>query len=88
MRILIAFLLIPALMAGQAVRTWRLSCSRERSSSDADQLAEAQDLYEKALRSSPHDPDLRFELGMVFFRQHQLVASDRELSRQSQHQTG
>jgi tetratricopeptide (TPR) repeat protein len=36
----------------------------------ADRLTEAQDLYEKALRGSPDDPDLRFELGMVFFRQH------------------
>jgi Flp pilus assembly protein TadD len=35
----------------------------------AGQLSAAQDLFEKALQDSPDDPDLRFELGMVFFRQ-------------------
>jgi tetratricopeptide (TPR) repeat protein len=35
----------------------------------AGQWAAAQDLYEKALHDSSDDPDLRFELGMVFFRQ-------------------
>lgn len=34
------------------------------------QLAATQELYEKALRSFPGDPDLSFELGMVHFRQH------------------
>jgi tetratricopeptide (TPR) repeat protein len=36
----------------------------------AGRLADAQNLYEQALRSSPDDPDLRFGLGTVFFREH------------------
>lgn len=34
------------------------------------QLSAAQELYAQALRNFPDDPDLHFELGMVFFRQH------------------
>ena len=34
------------------------------------QLTRAQQLYEEALSSFPGDPDLSFELGMVYFRQH------------------
>lgn len=37
---------------------------------EAGQLLAAQELYEKTLHSFPADPDLTFELGMVYFRQH------------------
>jgi tetratricopeptide (TPR) repeat protein len=37
--------------------------------SDSGQLSAAQELYEKALNTFPADPDLRFEMGMVYFRQ-------------------
>jgi len=36
---------------------------------DQGQLSAAQELYENALSSYPDDPHLRFELGMVYFRQ-------------------
>ena len=34
------------------------------------QLAAARELYQKALDSFPGDANLTFELGMVYFRQH------------------
>lgn len=70
MKNLVAFLLISTLMAGQDRPEVATVLQQGAKFVSADQLAEAQDLYEKAVRSSPHDPDLRFELGMVFFRQH------------------
>ena len=74
MRALIAFLLLSTVMstliAGQTPRDVASVLQQGATLVSADQLAAAQDLYEKALRSFPDDPDLRFELGMVFFRQH------------------
>lgn len=74
MRALIAFLLLSTVMstliAGQTPRDVASVLQQGATLVRADQLAAAQDLYEKALRSFPDDPDLRFELGMVFFRQH------------------
>jgi tetratricopeptide (TPR) repeat protein len=69
MRALIAFLLMSTLIAGQTPRDVASVLQQGANLVRADQLAAAQDLYEKALRSFPDDPDLRFELGMVFFRQ-------------------
>ncbi len=57
-------------MAGQAPPDVASILQQGAKLVSADRLAEAEDLYEKALRSSPDDPDLHFELGMVFFRQH------------------
>src|ERR1035437_3154309 len=70
MRALVTFLLITTLMAGQARPDVATVLQQGAMLVGADRLTEAQDLYEKALRGSPDDPDLRFELGMVFFRQH------------------
>jgi tetratricopeptide (TPR) repeat protein len=70
MRTLATFLLISTLTAGQASPNVATVLQQGAKLVSADQLAEAQDLYEKALRSSPDDPDLRFALGMVFLRQH------------------
>lgn len=70
MRTLVAFLLISTLTAGQALQDVATVLKQGAELVGAGQLSAAQDLYEQALRDSPSDPDLRFELGMVFFRQH------------------
>ena len=69
MRILVAFLLTSTLMAGQARPNVAKVLQQGVKLVDAGQLAAAQELYEKTLISDPDDPDLRFELGMVYFRQ-------------------
>jgi tetratricopeptide (TPR) repeat protein len=68
MRTLVTFLLMSTLMAGQAPADLAAVLKKGAKLVDANQLAAAQDLYEKALRSSPDDPDLLFDLGMVYFR--------------------
>ena len=70
MRTLVTFLLISTLMAGQAPPNVGAVLKRGATLVAAGRLAEAQNLYEQALRSSPDDPDLRFGLGTVFFREH------------------
>jgi len=57
-------------MAGQAPPDVATVLQQGAKLINAGQLAAAQDLYEKSLVSSPQNPDLHFELGMVFFRQH------------------
>jgi tetratricopeptide (TPR) repeat protein len=58
-----------SLMAGQAGPDLTVVLRQGASLVDAGQLSAAQELYEKALSSYPGDPDLHFELGMVYFRQ-------------------
>ena len=70
MRTLATILLISTLMAGQAPPNVAAVLKRGATLFAAGRLAEAQNLYEQALRSSPDDPDLRFGLGTVFFREH------------------
>jgi tetratricopeptide (TPR) repeat protein len=58
-----------ALVAGQAGPDVAAVLRQGKNLVDTGQLPAAQELYEKALASVPNDPDLRFELGMVYFRQ-------------------
>jgi len=70
MKALVVFLLISTFLAGQTRPEVTSVLQRGEKLVAADQLTAAEDLYEKALRDSPHDPDLRYELAMVFFREH------------------
>jgi tetratricopeptide (TPR) repeat protein len=69
MRILLALLLISIPVEAQARPDLTTILRQGVRLSDAGQLSAAQELYEKALSSFPADPDLRFELGMVYFRE-------------------
>jgi tetratricopeptide (TPR) repeat protein len=69
MRTVVTFFLLSALMAAQSQSDAATVMRRGAELVNKNQLAAAQDLYEKALSVSPDDPDLRFELGMVFFRE-------------------
>ncbi len=68
MRILAIFLLISVLAAAQASTDVVAVVQQGTKLVDSGELAAAQELYEKSLASHPGDPDLRFELGMVYFR--------------------
>jgi tetratricopeptide (TPR) repeat protein len=70
MRALVTFLWMSTLMVGQSQPDVTIVLQQGTKLVTAGQLAAAQDLYEKALLNSPQSSDLRFELGMVFFRQH------------------
>ena len=70
MKTLAVFLLISTLLAGQTRPKVTSVLQQGEKLVAANQLTAAEDLYEKALRDSPDDPDLRYELAMVFFRQH------------------
>lgn len=70
MKALAVFLLISTLLAGQTRPEVTSVLQRGEKFVAENQLTAAEDLYEKALRDFPDDPDLRYELGMVFFRQH------------------
>lgn len=70
MRIFAAFLWMAALMAGRAHGDTEALRREGQALVEAGKLAAAQELYQKALRSFPGDPDLCFELGMVYFREH------------------
>ena len=66
----LAAFLLAALAAGQ-VHGDALALYREgQALVEAGRLAEAQQLYENAIPSFPDNPDLRFELAMVYFREH------------------
>jgi len=67
---LVTFLLISALVTGQAPPNVPAALKRGAALVAADRLAEARNVYEQALRSSPDDADLLFGLGTVFFREH------------------
>ncbi len=70
MKTLVTFLLISTLMTGQAPPNVAAALKRGAALVAADRLAEARNVYEQALRSSPDDADLLFGLGTVFFREH------------------
>ncbi len=56
-------------MAGQAGPDLASVLQQGARLGDQGKLSAAQELYEKELGSFPDDPDLRFQLGMVYFRQ-------------------
>src|SRR5271157_457114 len=70
MRTLFAFLLLSAVVAGQDRPEVAEVLRQGTHLVEAGQLLAAQELYEKTLHSFPADPELTFELGMVYFRQH------------------
>ena len=69
MRTLFRFLLMSALAAGQTGPDVASVLQRGAELANTGQWTAAQELYEKAVSVSPNDPDLSFELGMVYFRQ-------------------
>ena len=69
MKTLVTFLLISTLMTGQTQPNVASALKRGATLVAADRLAEARNVYEQALRSSPDDADLLFGLGTVFFRE-------------------
>jgi tetratricopeptide (TPR) repeat protein len=70
MRTLLAFLLLSAVVAGQEQPEVAEVLRQGTHLVQTGQLPAAQELYEKTLHSFPADPDLTFELGLVYFRQH------------------
>jgi tetratricopeptide (TPR) repeat protein len=70
MRALVPILLITTFVAGQTQSNVATVLEEGEQLIATNQLAAAEHLYEKALHDSPDDPDLHYELGMVFFRQH------------------
>ena len=70
MSTLTTLLLLSTLAAGQAQPDVTTILRQGAELVSKNRLTAAQELYEAALRTSPDDPDLRFELGMVFFREH------------------
>lgn len=69
MRALFAVLVLSSLLTAQANSDLKTILQKGARLVDTGQLPAAQELYEQALSSSPSDPDLHFELGMVYFRQ-------------------
>ena len=67
---LAVFVLISTLAAGQTHPEVTSVVQRGEQLVAGNQLTAAENLYEQALRKFPDDPDLRYELGMVFFRGH------------------
>ncbi len=57
------------MMTGQAPPNVAAALKRGAALIAADRLAEARNVYEQALRTSPDDADLLFGLGTVFFRE-------------------
>ncbi len=70
MKALVTFLLTLTLVAGQAQLDVTTVLHEGATLVGTNQLAAAEDLYEKALHDFPDNPDLHYELAMVFFRQH------------------
>ena len=69
MRTIVAFLLLSAVVAAQDRPRLDDVLRQGARLVEAGQLTAAQELYEESLRGFPADPDLTFELGMVYFRQ-------------------
>jgi len=69
MRGLLSFLLLSSLLAAQANSDLKTLLQQGKQLVEEGNLPAAQALYEKALGSHPDDLDIRFELGMVYFRQ-------------------
>lgn len=70
MKTLVTVLFISSLMTGQTAPNVAAALKRGAALVAADRLAEARNVYEQALRTSPDDADLLFGLGTVFFREH------------------
>lgn len=81
MRTLAAFLLMSTLMAGQAQPDVAAILRQGAKLADTGQLAAAQEFYEKALGRFQDNPDIRFELGMVYFRQQNWAKAVENYSR-------
>jgi tetratricopeptide (TPR) repeat protein len=71
MRPFAVFLLMSALVAGQSHHDAEDMLREGQGLVEAGKLAEAQELYEKGIRRFPGNPHLCFELGMVYFREHE-----------------
>ena len=69
MRALLTVVALSSLFAAQANSDLKTVLQQGGRLVDAGQLEAAEELYKKALSSFPSDPDLLFELGMVYFRQ-------------------
>jgi len=69
MRVLIAILATATLIAAQSGPGASDVLRRGAELVDSGQVAAAQKLYEKELLAAPDDPDLRYELGMIYFQQ-------------------
>jgi tetratricopeptide (TPR) repeat protein len=69
MRVPAVLLLLTTLATGQSGDTVAAIAAKGERLVEAGRLTEAQELYKKALRSFPGNPDLYYELGMVYFRQ-------------------
>ena len=69
MRALILALVLSSQAAAQAAADLRTVLQEGTKLVDSGQLSAAGKLYEDALQKSPHDPDLRFQLASVYFRQ-------------------
>jgi tetratricopeptide (TPR) repeat protein len=69
MKVLVLFLLVASVAAGQAGSDLVSVMSKGQKLVADGELAKAQKLYEGALRSFPDNADLHFELGMVYLRQ-------------------
>jgi tetratricopeptide (TPR) repeat protein len=70
MRTLVTLLWMSTVVTGQAAPNVAAALKRGATLVAAGRLAEARNLYEQALRSSPDDADLLFGLGTVFFQEH------------------
>jgi tetratricopeptide (TPR) repeat protein len=71
MRTLVAFLMMSAVMTGQDRPEVAEALRQGTRLVEAGQLTAAQELLEKTLSRFPGDPELTFELGTVYFRQHE-----------------
>ena len=81
MKNLAVFLLLSELLAGQDRPEVAEVLRQGTRLVERGQLAAAQELYEKTRGSFPSDPDLTFELGMVYFRQHNWEKAAENYSR-------
>ena len=70
MRVLVLFLLVSMAVAGQTDGDLVSVVSKGRKLVEDGELAKAEQLYAATLRSFPENADLLFELGMVYFREH------------------
>ncbi|HST12969.1 MAG TPA: tetratricopeptide repeat protein [Terriglobales bacterium] len=70
MRVWTLILLVSTFAVAQADRDAAAVIAHGQKLAESGDFAAAQKLYEAALLKTPDDPDLRFELGMSYFRQH------------------
>jgi tetratricopeptide (TPR) repeat protein len=70
MRLQALILFVSTLVYPQTGRDTASIVARGQKLVETGDIAAAQNLYDAALIKSPDDPDVRFELGMLYFRQH------------------